>query len=213
MAQENVKKDYSDFYKHGDVGKAEKFIGFLSRTKEVKTKSSVIYNYYMAWCKKVGVIPVGAPKFRALLREHSYRLEAPGSKILYVNAEYRYLREDAASKVAYLPGIKEVKEDENENKQTPLYEYTEETDLELPEEEIPLATVLSNDGIEKEEEVKEEVAEDLSKLTQIQMVELLQEAERREFERRMQKFEQLKEEIIESSFTNKEVLVKMEELL
>lgn len=211
MAQENIKKDYSDFYKHGDIGKAEKFIGFLSRTKEVKTKSSVIYNYYMAWCKKMGVIPVGAPKFRALLREHSYRLEAPGAKTLYVNAEYRYIREDTASKVAYLPGIKEVKNDENNLKQESLCKYTEETDLELPESEIPLTADLSTNI--KEEEVKEETAEDTYKLTQIQMIELLQDAERREFERRMQKFEKLKEEIIESNFSNKEVLVKMEELL
>lgn len=211
MTQENIKKDYSDFYKHGDVGKAEKFIGFLSRTKEVKTKSPILYNLYMSWCKKMGVIPVGAPKFRALLREHGYRLEANGGKTLYVNAEYRYLREDAASKVAYLPVMKEAKNDENDLTESALCEYTEEARLELPEGEIPLTADLTTD-IKEEEEVKDDI-EDLTKLTQLQMIEILQEAERRAFERRMQKFESLKEEVIEADFTNKEVLAKMQELL
>ena len=211
MAQENIKKDYVDFYKHGDTSKAEKFIGFLSRTKEVKTKSPSIYNYYMAWCKKMGVIPVGAPKFRALLREHGYRLETNGGKVLYINAEYRYILEDTASKVTYLPGIKEVKDSENDLTEGTLCTYTEESSLKLPEGEIPLTADLTTD-IKEEEEAKDDI-EDLTKLTQLQMVEILQETERRAFEQRMQKFESLKEEIIEANFTNKEVLVKMQELL
>jgi len=211
MAQENVKKDYNDFYKHGSTEEAENFIDLLSRTKEVKTKSPAIYNEYMSWCKKMGVIPVGAPKFRALLREHGYRLEANGGKVLYVNAEYTHSRVDATSKVAYLPGIKGGKNDENDLTEGTLCTYTEEPRLELPEGKIPFTADLTT-NIEKEKEVKEDI-EDIYRLTQIQMVELLQEAERREFERRMQKFEQLKEEIIESNFSNKEVLVKMEELL
>ena len=210
MAQE-IRKDYSDFYKHGSTEEAENFIDLLSRTKEVKTKSPAIYNEYMSWCKKKGTIPVGAPKFRALLREHGYRLEANGGKTLYVNADYIHSRADATSKVTYLPGIEKAEKAKNEIKEDTLCKYTEEDRLELPDGEISLTADLTT-NIEKEKEVKEDI-EDIYRLTQIQMVELLQEAERREFERRMQKFESLKEEIIESNFSNKEVLVKMEELL
>jgi hypothetical protein len=216
MTQESIRKDYSDFYKHGDPERAEKFIGFLSRTKEVATKSTTIYNEYMSWCKNMGVIPVGLGKFRTLLREHGYKLEVIGSKIIYVNAEYRYSREDTTSKVAYLPKIKEVKRDENKLTEGSLCTHTDEPRIKLPEEEIPLEAVLSNESNEanKEEKVvKENNIEDLSKLTQIQMIELLQEAERQKFEQRMQKFEQLKEEIIEADFSNQEVLAKMQELL